>query len=137
MSTHILLGILLCPSGLPIVTELGCAVQHAWRSLPEVGEQFNLLPGLIPRDNCGGEGEREGGQGRRVEASPQLSPRKSLSLNLQSTVIEQSTIHVGQINSNSSAMKRCFKFPAFCSANFYISYPDLKTKALVTQGKAA
>lgn len=50
--THILLGIFFCPGGLPVVTEFGCTVQHAWGSLPKVADQIKLLLGLIPRNNC-------------------------------------------------------------------------------------
>lgn len=53
--THVLLGILLCPGSLSVVAELACAVQHAWGSLPEVGDQVYLLPGLVPRHDCRGE----------------------------------------------------------------------------------
>lgn len=50
--THILLGIFFCPGGLPVVTEFGCTVQHAWGSLPKVADQIKLLLGFIPRNNC-------------------------------------------------------------------------------------
>lgn len=68
--THVLLGILLCPGSLPIVAELGRAVQHARGSLPEVGDQVNLLPGLIPRYDCR---DRVGssGQSRSIPPSHQ------------------------------------------------------------------
>lgn len=59
-STHILLGIFLGPSGLPIVAELGRAMQDTWGFLPKVSDQINLLPGLIPRDDCRERGKQSG-----------------------------------------------------------------------------
>lgn len=138
--THILLGVLFCPGSLPVVTELGCAVQHAWGSLPKVGDKFNLLPGFISRDNCRG---REGSsQGRRAGAIPAsvttTMEAQGEKLDIKQQFLSnpvQSSHSLSWSNSHTRATKRGLN--SLVSCQVFRSLPDLKMKALVTRGQAA